>query len=96
MTAHTPQLAEVDPQLHQVAVDVAVELAHDRGRGDGYRNGYRDGLAAGRAFRSRVELDATRRLHDALTGDYRSGARARDDRLLDSLRSTGILPAMAA
>lgn len=96
MTAYSPRRSEVDPQLWQVAVDVAVELAHDRARGDGYRHGYREGLVAGRQLQARVHRDEARRLHDALTGTYRSGARARDDRLLDSLRSTGIIPAALA
>ncbi len=92
MTAYTPRLHDHPEHLRQIAVDVAVELAYDRG----YRDGHRAGLAAGHAVRFRVDRDEARRLEAARTGHRRTAATARDERLLDNLRSVGILPAVAA
>lgn len=92
VAAITPKLSDfpaVDPQL---VLEVAVSLAYDRGFSDGDRFG----LATGHAVRFRVDRDEARRLDDARTGDYRSGAAARDGRLMDSLRSTGIITERAA
>jgi len=92
VTAYTPRLHDHPEHLRQIAVDVAVELAYDRG----YRDGHRAGLAAGHAVRFRVDRDEARRLEAARTGHRRTAATARDERLLDNLRSVGILPAVAA
>lgn len=92
MTAYTPTLDDHPAEHRQIAVDLAVELAADRG----YRAGYRAGLAAGHAVRFRVEADTARRLEAARTGRRRTADTIRDERLLDNLRSTGILPEVAA
>ncbi len=90
--AHTPRLADWPHERHQLVLDLAVELAYGRGFADGRRVG----LDTAHAVRFRVDRDEARRLDDARTGTYRSAAAARDDRLMDNLRSTGIITERAA
>ncbi len=87
----SPDLATFPPELHQVVVDVAVDLAYARGHADGYRAGWDAGNHVGFGVRDRVEADRQRRLDDARAGHYRSKRQVRDDRLVDSLRQTGLM-----
>lgn len=90
--AITPCLADWPESQHQLVLDLAVDLAYARGFADGRPVG----LAAGHAVRFRVDLDDARRLDDARTGDYRGKSEQRDDRLMDNLRSVGIIGAGSA
>jgi len=92
----TPTLTDHAPELQQIAVDLAVELAYGRGFADGRRVGWTAGNRVGFGVRQRINVDRTRRLDDARTGDYRGKSEQRDDRLMDNLRATGIITERAA